>query len=172
MELGVDEGPASKLMSQVPAIVKALHKLLKDRSVKTRQGCFHILTELIIVLPGALADHIPALIPGIQFSLGDKQSSSNMKIDTLSFIQHLLNNQGQLPSVFHPHAPVLVPAIISAVSDPFYKISSEALLVLESLVKVLRPLDISDVPQSSYKQYVDPIYECCFVRLQSSDIDQ
>ena len=65
MELGVDEGPASKLMSQVPAIVKALHKLLKDRSVKTRQGCFHILTELIIVLPGALSEHIPALIPGI-----------------------------------------------------------------------------------------------------------
>ena len=65
MELGVDEGPASKLMSQVPAIVKALHKLLKDRSVKTRQGCFHILTELIIVLPGALSQHIPALIPGI-----------------------------------------------------------------------------------------------------------
>ncbi len=31
--------------------------------------------------------------------------------------------------------------IIQAVGDPFYKISSEALLVLESLVKVLRPLD-------------------------------
>ena len=77
---------------------------------------------------------------GIQFSLGDKQSSSNMKIDTLSFIQHLLNNQGQLPSVFHPHAPVLVPAIITAVSDPFYKISSEALLVLESLVRILKLL--------------------------------
>ena len=68
MELGVDEGPASKLMSQVPAIVKALHKLLKDRSVKTRQGCFHILTELIIVLPGALSEHIPALIPGMELT--------------------------------------------------------------------------------------------------------
>jgi hypothetical protein len=43
--------------------------------------------------------------------------------------------------VFHPHAPVLLPVIIGCVGDPFYKISSEALLVLESLVKVLRPLD-------------------------------
>ena len=58
---------------------------------------------------------------------------------TLSFVQHLLQNQGQSPAIFHPHAPVLVPAIIAAVSDPFYKISSEALLVLESLVKILRP---------------------------------
>ena len=38
--------------------------------------------------------------------------------------------------MFHPHASLLVPAVISAVSDPFYKISSEALLVLQLLVKV------------------------------------
>ena len=63
MDLG-DDGPASKLMSQMPALVKAVHKLMKDKSVKTRQGCFMILSELIAVLPGALSDHIPALIPG------------------------------------------------------------------------------------------------------------
>ena len=94
-----------------------------------------------------------------------------MKIDTLSFIQHLLNNQGQLPSVFHPHAPVLVPAIITAVSDPFYKISSEALLVLESLVKVVRPLG-SEKMNFDFRPYTDNIYQCCFVRLKASDIDQ
>jgi cullin-associated NEDD8-dissociated protein 1 len=45
---------------------------------------------------------------------------------------------GHEPRVFHPHANLLVPAVISAVSDPFYKISSEALLVLQLLVKVKR----------------------------------
>lgn len=169
MDLGED-GPANKLLGQVPNLVKAVHKLMKEKSVKTRQGCFLILTELISVIPGALADHIPALIPGIQFSLGDKQSSSNMKIDTLAFILHLLQNQGQMPSVFHPHAPVLVPAIIAAVSDPFYKISSEALLVLESLVKVLRPLGIHT--NFDFKPYTSKVYQCCFVRLKASDIDQ
>jgi len=169
MDLG-DDGPATKLMNQMPALVKAVHKLMKDKSVKTRQGCFMILSELIAVLPGALSEHIPALIPGIQFSLGDKQSSSNMKIDTLSFVQHLLQNQGQLPSVFHPHAPVLVPAIISAVSDPFYKISSEALLVLESLVKILRPFNNDS--KFDFKPFTSNVYQCCFVRLKASDIDQ
>jgi len=170
MDLGEESGSANKLMRQVPSLVKSVHKLMKEKSVKTRQGCFLILTELIGVLPGALAEHIPALIPGIQFSLGDKQSSSNMKIDTLSFVQHLLQNQGQMPSVFHPHAPVLVPAIIAAVSDPFYKISSEALLVLESLVKVLRPLQISS--NFDFRPYTQNVYQCCFVRLKASDIDQ
>lgn len=49
---------------QVPIIVKALHKQLKEKSVKTRQCCFNMLTELVNVLPGALTQHIPVLIPG------------------------------------------------------------------------------------------------------------
>lgn len=49
---------------QVPMIVKALHKQLKEKSVKTRQCCFNMLTELVNVLPGALTQHIPVLIPG------------------------------------------------------------------------------------------------------------
>ena len=188
MDLDYQSGPGGMLMAQVPQIVKALHRQMKERSVKTRQGCFQLLTELILVAPGVLAAHIPALIPGIQFSLSDKQSSSNMKIDTLAFVQHLLQSHSSSfsvnagggsieagPTVFHPHAPVLVPAIIAAVSDPFYKISSEALLVLESLVRVLRPLGASQkliTGQFNINPYTNDIYQCCFVRLKASDIDQ
>ena len=46
-------------------IVKALHKQLKEKSVKTRQCCFNMLTELVNVLPGALTSHIPVLVPGM-----------------------------------------------------------------------------------------------------------
>lgn len=49
---------------QVPVIVKVLHKQLKDKSVKSRQGCFSVLTELAHAVPGALEEHIPALLPG------------------------------------------------------------------------------------------------------------
>ena len=61
--------PLALLHSQVPGIVKALHKQLKDKSVKTRQGCFSLLTALVTVLPGALDDHIGAIVPGILYSL-------------------------------------------------------------------------------------------------------
>ena len=94
---------------------------------------------------------------------GNNQSNSNMKIDTLSFIQCLLS--GHHPTVFHPHAQVLVPAIIAAVSDTFYKISSEALVVLQLLVKVLRPLDSSPTT-FDFTLYTNNIYQCCFVRLK------
>lgn len=64
--------------------------------------------------------------------------------------------------------------MINAVSDPFYKISSEALLVLETLVTVLRPMDKTKILNEAegFRNHVGPIYECCFVRLKTSDIDQ
>ena len=58
-------------LCQVPNIVKALHRQMKEKSIKTRQGCFALLTELILVLPGALATHMEHIIGGIQFSLGE-----------------------------------------------------------------------------------------------------
>ncbi|XP_014662099.1 PREDICTED: cullin-associated NEDD8-dissociated protein 1-like [Priapulus caudatus] len=95
------------LQGQVPAIVKALHRQLKEKSVKTRQGCLALLTELVTVLPGALTENVPLLIPGIIFCLGYKNSSSNMKIDTLAFLNCVM--AAHSPEVFHPHINILVP---------------------------------------------------------------
>jgi len=170
--MDMEEGPGSPvalLVGQVPSIVKALHRQMKDRSVKTRRGCFNLLTEMVSVAPGCLSDHVAILLPGIQFSLADK--TSNMKIDALGFVGHLLTSHPG--PVFHRHAPVIVPAVIAAVADPFYKIASEALMVLETLVKVLRPLPPSKTEKSfDFAPYSNQIYECCFSKLQAADIDQ
>ena len=60
---------AAIVREQVPSIVKSLHKQLREKSIKTRQSCFALLSELVNVLPGALTDHISNLIPGILYSL-------------------------------------------------------------------------------------------------------
>uniref|UniRef100_A0A0A9YSQ6 Cullin-associated NEDD8-dissociated protein 1 n=2 Tax=Lygus hesperus TaxID=30085 RepID=A0A0A9YSQ6_LYGHE len=141
---------------------------MKERSIKTRQDCFALLKELVTVLRGALTNHIPALIPGIQYSMGDRNSSSNMKIDTLSFLHCLLTTHP--PEVFHVHMNVLVPPVVTAVSDTFYKITAEALLVLQQLVRVLRPID---APNSfDFAPFTNEIYQCTLVRLRAADIDQ
>ena len=102
--------------------------------------------------------------------------------------------------MFHSHAPVLVPTVITSVSDQFYKISSEALLVLECLVKVIRPIEAvgaaagqqEEKEDPNFRSYVQPvgtkyafmcnengfkrvlsqIYDCCFTRLSATDMDQ
>lgn len=45
-------------------MIKALQRQLKDRSIRARQGCFSLLTELAGVLPGSLAEHMPVLVAG------------------------------------------------------------------------------------------------------------
>lgn len=54
----------SSTCPQVPLVIKALQRQLKDRNIRARQGCFSLLTELAGVLPGSLAEHMPVLVAG------------------------------------------------------------------------------------------------------------
>lgn len=85
-------GPISLLQEQVPNIVAAVQPLMREKSIKTRQDCFLLLKELLNALPGALSFHMEQIIPGIQYSLGDKNSTSNMKIDALGFLCYILQS--------------------------------------------------------------------------------
>lgn len=116
-----------------------------------------------------------------------------MKIDTLTFMHCLLTSHP--PEVFHPHMSVLMSPVIVAVNDSFYKITAEALLVLQQLVKVIRPLDSES--QFNFTPFIGKemfrncsvvvclfylvianisvlgdLYSCTLVRLKASDIDQ
>lgn len=164
----IENAPIHLLQQQVSLLVKAVHRQMREKSTKTRQDCFALLKELVSVLPGALTNHVSTLIPGIQFSLGDRNSSSNMKIDTLAFVQALLTSHP--PEVFHPHMGVLVPPVVAAVGDSFYKITAEALLVLQHLVKVIRPLD--SPCKFDFTPWTLELYNCTLVRLKAADIDQ
>lgn len=163
-----EEVPIYLLQQQVPMIVKGVQSQMREKSMKTRQDCFHLLKELCNVLPGALTNHIAELIPGILYSLSEKNASSNMKIDSLSFIYCLLTSHP--PKVFHPHIGIILPPVISAVFDNFYKITAEALNVLQELVKVIRPLE--GECNFDFVPFTKDIYNCTLIRLKTADIDQ
>ncbi|XP_078488265.1 cullin-associated NEDD8-dissociated protein 1 isoform X1 [Ciona intestinalis] len=159
--------PTSLLLAQVSTIVKSIHKHLLEKSTKTRHCCFSLLTQLVLTIPGCLAHHIGALMPGIEHSLSqNRNNSSNMKIDTLNFIHVLLTNHE--PSMILPFVKSLSPLIVVCVKDPFYKITSDALLVMQDLVKV--------VCDESVTFDVDPLIQTLYLatlhRLKTSDIDQ
>lgn len=66
---------------------------------------------------------------------------------------------------------VLVPLIVRAVSEQFYKVAAEALTVITSLIRVLRPR-ASEKGNFDYSPYVDSIYEAIIGKLKATDIDQ
>lgn len=61
---------------------------------------------------------------------------------------------------------MLLPPVVACVEDSFYKITSEALLVTQQLVKVMRPLDQTAAPGG-----FDPKPFIKEVRLYFSDFD-
>ncbi|KAB0360711.1 hypothetical protein FD754_004867 [Muntiacus muntjak] len=156
------------LRGQVPLVMKALQRQLKDRSARARQGCFSLLTELAGVLPGSLAEHMPVLVAGIVFSLADRSSSSTIRMDALAFLQGLLGTEPA--EAFQPHLPTLLPPVMACVADPFYKIAAEALLVLQELVRALWPLD---APRKlDPEPYVGEMSAATLARLRATDLDQ
>ncbi|XP_014851808.1 PREDICTED: cullin-associated NEDD8-dissociated protein 1-like [Poecilia mexicana] len=167
-----EEEPAVALLKkEVPVIVKALHKQLKEKSLKSRQGCFCLLTEVAYTVPGALEEHIPVLIPGIVFSLTDKSTSSTMRIDALSFFHVLLISHH--PQAFQPHMQMLLPAVLTCVEDTFYKITSEALLVTQQLIKVMRPQGQTTTSSGfDPKPFIQKVFSVTMKRLKATDIDQ
>ncbi|KAK1900906.1 Cullin-associated NEDD8-dissociated protein 1 [Dissostichus eleginoides] len=163
MRPGGEEPALTLLKTQVPLIVKALHRQLKEKSIRSRQGCFSLLSELSHTAPGALEQHIPALIP-------DRSSSSTMRIDALSFLHVLLLSHP--PEAFQPHMQVLLPPVVSCVEDSFYKITSEALLVVLQLVRVMRPQGPSAGGGFDPKPFVREVFSVTLKRLKATDIDQ
>jgi len=155
------------LRQLVPKIVSSITKQMK-KSIKTRSGAFSLLKELVTVLKGALTEHVAALIPGIQFSLGDKNSNSNLKIETLSFLRLLLGSHD--PIVFYPHIKVLATPLFKAVKDPYYRISAESLRACCELVMVLRPNQ--DNSSFDYKPFVRDLFNATLEKLKVQDIDQ
>lgn len=161
---------------------------MKSKNSKTRQGCFSLLSQLLNVIPGALNNHFAQVVPGIQYSLNDKMSTSNMKIDTLNFLNHLLLSHDA--KLFHPYLDVIMivrkvqylnflsyfklfffcfQPVIKCIQDSFYKIASDALLVSQQLALVLRgALD----EKIKCTEHILNLYNATLVRLKQTDIDQ
>jgi len=159
--------PLGKLRALIPKFVAGIQKELKQKSVKTRIGVFNLLKEIVQVLPGAFNEHTSTIIPAITDSLSEKISNSPLKIETLEFLRCMLATHS--PAVIQPHIKTLAPHIFTAVSDPYYKVSAEALRVCCELVKTLRP-NIS--ANFDYKPYVKDLYKVTLEKLKQMDVDQ
>ncbi|XP_072398522.1 cullin-associated NEDD8-dissociated protein 1-like isoform X1 [Diabrotica undecimpunctata] len=161
-----EESSISLLQQQIEPLVKAVQAQLRTKSLKTRQDCFHLLKELCVVLPGALSNYIGELIPGILFSF--KENSASVKLDVLSFVYRLVTTHP--PHAFYPYISTFLPTVINAVNDSFYKITAQALNVLQEFVKVIRPMDA--ISGFDFRPYTKDIYVCTYVHLKATDVDQ
>ncbi|XP_063834231.1 cullin-associated NEDD8-dissociated protein 1 [Ostrinia nubilalis] len=133
------DSPQALLIQRVPGVVRGALRVIRGRSVRARGCALALLRELLAAAPGCLADHAARVVRALTPALTDKSTASSMKIETLVFVVCLL--RGHAAGAMRAHVAALTPAVLACVHDPFYKVTAEALRVLQTLVKVIRPLD-------------------------------
>jgi cullin-associated NEDD8-dissociated protein 1 len=184
----------SPLAEFVSSMVRSLGKIMKDKDTKNREGSLIVLTNLVHVQRNILVEHLDTIVPNTLYSLAtndknkkihttskstiegriepttSKSLHSNLKITALTFLYALLQTHDDSMR-FYKHIKLMLPLIIAHANDTFYKIASEALLVLQELVKIIRPKSTVDI-QNEFRPFVSQIYECTHRRLKQTDIDQ
>lgn len=178
-------GPRADLARLSPAIVRGVAKLLKHASVSTKQAAITLLRDVVVVHSGGLSDTfgkvVDSLVDAVKgtgtsstgsilTSMGGSAAAtgSRMRIEAMQLISVVCDTHSS--KVMSPYIGNIVPSVIAAVSDGYYKVSTEGLLTLESVIKVLTPPRSAGSDQQR-KTYLGSIYECLLTRSTATAAD-
>ncbi|KAJ1553245.1 Cullin-associated NEDD8-dissociated protein 2, partial [Cladochytrium tenue] len=177
----LEADPRVHLQEQIPKICKYLPKQLSGKSVSTRQTGYVLLRELVVILQGGLDEKLGLFVPTIEASLLSNSpvasvkviNNPNLKIEVLQFLQAVLSTHS--PSTLEAFLPRLVKSTVAATQEKFYKITSEALLVLIELIKTVRPIPdgaVSVAPASPQSvSTIQDIYKVVLSTAKMTDVD-
>jgi len=158
--------PQENMEKQVSLIIDQLTKILSDKNLKNkvRIGVFVLLKELVQSASLSVATRLESLLPSIQSALLDKNATSNLKIETLTFLRLLLSLSGS--NLQSAAIKQLIEPICTCVSDNYYKITAESLRVCSALIPVLSQ------NFSEYSESIQQMYAVLLPKLKAQDIDQ
>ena len=151
---------AMVLHDQVPGIIEGVLKELASKSIKTRQGITTFLLDMSMSLPDKLVEQLPRLLPEVMKNLGDKTNVS-IRFETLVMVKRLLRSTAR-PDILEHAATQLLPHVLDAIRDDYFKITAEGLRLAASFCRALPHL----------ANYATTVYPLVFDRLSRVDIDQ
>jgi cullin-associated NEDD8-dissociated protein 1 len=178
-------GPRSDLSRLSPTIVKATTKLLKGNSIPTKQALISLLDDIVSVQNGGLSEFfsqiVDPIIEAIKTTSGSTGSSTTitsggaasatantLRIAALRLIGDISKTHSS--SVLQPFLPKIVPGVVSAVNDKYYKISSEAIGTVEQLVKAVTPPRSRSMNQK-HQGDLQQLYKVVIGRVSANDAD-
>lgn len=188
------KGPAASLATLVPRISKALAKTLKGKktTLSTKQASITLLLAIVEVLRGGLEDVLALFIDPIidatkgstgflsgqshtagATALGGVSSAgvsasatgSSLRIEVLKLVGKTCAEHSH--QVVEPYLKDLVPAVVLAIKERFYKISSQALSTAAEIIKMLT----SESGISEGADYLNQFYGAIIEKISSSETD-
>lgn len=178
-------GSRADLARLSPAIVRGVAKLLKQSSVPTKRAAIILLRDVVVVQNGGLTDHLNRIAEPIVEAVkghdaGPNGSSamplatsatgtgSRMRIEALELVSAICDTHSS--KILSPYIDSIVPSVIVAMGDRNYKVSGEALLAAESVIKALTPPRAAGTDQQR-KTFLKNIYDAILPRASASDAD-
>jgi hypothetical protein len=139
----------------VPKTTKSLGKQIKSSSTQTRQAAFSLLRHLVQAMDTRI--DLTNLVAPLLIALGDSNSNSSVKIEALLFLAAFFQRPGETEQDVMDS---LLKPVIASCGDKYYKITVQALVVLDALVKLI-----------GTKESIQAIYGCVIGVLDTADAD-
>ncbi|KAG0127526.1 armadillo-type protein [Tuber indicum] len=181
-----ENGVKNSLQALMPRLSKSLSKLLKTKSttLPTKQASVTLLSTIVSVLEGGLDGVLGLFIePLVDATRGGSAVSgsnvvaataaggsaatatgSSLRIEVLRLVGKICENHPA--QVVGEHFDTLIPAMITAVGEPAYKISSEALNTVVSIVRLL-----TAEGSTGYSEYLKGLYDVIVAKVGNGDAD-
>ena len=178
-------GPHAALTRLGDSIVRNSIKLLKQKSVSTRQAVTTLLRDFTLVQHGGLTENLgqilgpvvenlkaaSALMGGssiISFGGAASATGVSLRIESLYLVRAITDTYST-PDLL-PFMKMLIPGLVAAITDKYFKVSSEAIHVSESVVRALTPPRVSGNEQG-LADYLDDIFESVLEKARANDTD-
>ncbi|KAL9101716.1 MAG: hypothetical protein Q9163_003059 [Psora crenata] len=178
-------GPGADLTRLSPSIVKGVSQLLKQPSIPSKQTAISLLRDIVLVQHGGLSDTLGKILdPLVEIikcspHVGNSSASASvgggvatsggiMRIEALQLIGAICDTHSS--RVLVPHIGSIVPNVLAAVKDQYYKVSGEALLTVQSIIKAITPPRAAGTEQQR-ASFLTDIYDVIFLKLTCQDAD-
>lgn len=178
-------GPRADLAKITPQLVKAATKLLKGKSIPTKQATMNLLDDLILVQQGGLSDHLDQIfdlvIEAVKTNAASTTSASlsgssgaasatpsTLRVAALKLLSDVAKTHSS--SLLQPYLTKMVSGVVGAVSDRYYKISSQAIETVEEIGKAITPPRSQKTAQK-YKSELSKLYDVVVERATAMDAD-
>lgn len=178
-------GPRADLAKLTPQLVKAATKLLKGKSIPTKQATMNLLDDLILVQQGGLSDHLDQIfdlvIDAVKTNAAATTSTSlsgsggaasatpsTLRVAALKLLSDVAKTHSS--SLLQPYLTKMVSGVVGAVADRYYKISSQAIETVEQIGKAITPPRSQKTAQK-YKSELSKLYDVVVERATATDAD-
>ncbi|ERT01369.1 hypothetical protein HMPREF1624_02614 [Sporothrix schenckii ATCC 58251] len=179
-------GPRADLAEQTRSIVTACTKILKGKQVPTKQAAINLLNDIVSVQRGGLSDYFEQVLDLVlvtvksptasaatsSLSLGGGNASATpttLRIAALRLVGHIANTHSS--QVLQPYLARVVDAVLTVVSDRFYKLSAEAVSASEEVIKSITPPRSRSTAAAKFKPEIQKLYDVLMNRATASNVD-